>query len=208
MSGQEKSKVLTYPPFMFINDVQFGKFKYFRCNQLEMDPKVQKKVLEGTPMPVEKCYLQTYTFQDMLAHLDTAHGMKLTPILDYCATCNIVFSHSKEALLHYASHMSIFEHQNITNDTDHKHCNTCKELFVQLNEMMSHFSQEILFHEPLSEEVTQMVDLLTNDEEIEVLEQKDIEADHTENVVAECHFVDETGIHIESYLDFVPSVEF
>ena len=207
MSGQEDSKVLTYPPFMFINDVQFGKFKYFRCNQLEMDPKVQKKVLEGTPMPVEKCFLQTYTFKDMLVHLECVHGMKLTPILDYCATCNIVFSHSKEALLHYASHMSIFEHQNITNDTDHKHCDTCKELFVQLNKMMGHFSQEVLFHEPLSEEVTQMVDLLGNEEEIEVFDRDEMEADQSEIIVTESQFV-QTGTHIQSCIDFISSVVF
>ena len=160
----DKVQVMTFPPFQYINDVQFGKFKYFRCNQLEVDPRVQKKVLEGTEMPLEKCFQQTPTFQDMLGHLATVHGMTLTPILDYCSTCCIVFSHSKEALLHYGNHMSIFEHQNITYDSDKIDCQTCKQHFGHLNQMMDHFANEVLFHEPLSEEVTQMVDLLENNE--------------------------------------------
>ena len=137
---------LPYPIVSYVNDSVYHKYKFWRCQMLENNPRILKPVTEKKLAP-EYCYFQAYSWPKLIGHIKKSHGIPLVSSLDFCSDCSTVFSSTYLAIEHYLRKVVNYQFNSISNDESSIVCDQCHAHFKAIKAALKHFSSEIKFED-------------------------------------------------------------
>lgn len=111
----------------------------------EEQPRLLAPIVSGEDPEPDICHQQAYTWEQLLAHLESTHRLSLHPIVDYCSMCHCLFANRTQGVMHFLQHASTFKHMNPSSDKENYHCSDCSRHFENINLALAHFALEVRF---------------------------------------------------------------